>query len=303
MIFPLASSAPARAPHPQVGASGAGGRARAGLGRGRALTATGAVIAAIALLAVAAQPAAAQGGDVTRGARVYDANCAVCHGSEGQGRVGVKLTQDFPAIDLTAFVRQAVVAGVPGTRMPAWSQAHGGPLSEQEINDVTAFVESLGSGRSPAAPTATPFPVTPAPTALGATGDAGRGKALYVGNCAVCHGDQGQGRMGATLSTVFSAINPQAYTRAAVAQGVPGTMMPAWGAEYGGPLTNADLDDLSAYVISLSGRSEPATTAQPAAGRRGRLAVGLVFLALLVIGPALLIASDRRPSPPAGDSS
>ena len=47
------------------------------------------------------------------GALVFAENCAVCHGADGQGRVGVNLSQDFPAIDLTAFIRQAVVGGVP----------------------------------------------------------------------------------------------------------------------------------------------------------------------------------------------
>ncbi|MCB0251195.1 MAG: c-type cytochrome, partial [Anaerolineae bacterium] len=69
------------------------------------------------LLVTGVQVARAQGGDILRGAQIYDANCAVCHGADGQGRVGVNLSQDFPAIDLAAFVRQAVVAGVPGTRM------------------------------------------------------------------------------------------------------------------------------------------------------------------------------------------
>lgn len=254
-----------------------------------------ATLALLLLIFCVVQTARAQGGDIGRGGQVYDANCAVCHGPQGQGRVGVDLSQDFPAIDLTAFVRQAVAAGVAGTRMPAWSQSNGGPLTDGEIDDVVAFVEALGSGRSPAAPTATRLPATPVPTPVGSLDDPGRGQALYDENCAVCHGDRGQGRMGATLSTVFAAINPQAYARAAVEQGVPGTMMPAWSQAAGGPLSTNDLDDISAYVIGLSGRSAGQPPAsQPAAGPPGLLAGGLLFLALLLIGPLLLIAMERR---------
>ena len=107
------------------------------------------------LLIVLTAAAAAQEGDITRGSQIYDANCAVCHGPEGQGRVGMDLSQDFPALDPNAFVQSVVEQGISGTAMPPWSQAHGGPLTDQEIADVSAFVVSLSGGRSPMAPTAT----------------------------------------------------------------------------------------------------------------------------------------------------
>jgi hypothetical protein len=37
-------------------------------------------------------------------------------------------------------VKSAISNGIAGSPMPAWSQANGGPLSEVEINDLTAFV-------------------------------------------------------------------------------------------------------------------------------------------------------------------
>ena len=80
------------------------------------------LVTVIGLMLVVAAVATAQDGDITRGSQIYDANCAVCHGAEGQGRVGVNLSQDFPAIDPNAFLRSVVANGVSGSTMPAWSE-------------------------------------------------------------------------------------------------------------------------------------------------------------------------------------
>ena len=213
------------------------------------------------LLILLTAAAAAQEGDITRGSQIFDANCAVCHGPEGQGRVGANLSADFPALDPDAFVQSVVEQGIAGTAMPAWSQAHGGPLNDQEIADVSAFVVSLSGGRSEMAPTATPLPVTPVPTVAGVNGDPGVGHALFLENCAMCHGDQGQGRIGANLNKAFASINPQQFVRATVATGISGTAMPAWAQANGGPLSEAQIDDISAYIISLSAAQPTATAA------------------------------------------
>ncbi len=148
-------------------------------------------------------------------------------------------------------MQSVVEQGIAGTAMPPWSQAHGGPLTDQEIADVSAFVVSLSGGRSEMAPTATPLPVTPVPTVAGVSGDPGVGQALFVQNCAMCHGDQGQGRVGANLNKAFASIAPQQFVRATVAQGISGTAMPAWAQANGGPLSDAEIDNISAYIISL----------------------------------------------------
>lgn len=228
---------------------------------------------------------AAQEGDITRGSQIFDANCAVCHGPEGQGRVGMNLSQDFPALDPNAFVKSVVEQGIDGTAMPAWSQAHGGPLTDQEIADVAAFVVSLSGGRSAMAPTATPLPVTPVPTVPGVSGDPSQGRVLFVENCAMCHGEQGQGRVGANLNKAFASINPQQFVRATVSNGISGTAMPAWAQSNGGPLSEAQIDDISAYIISLQA-AQPAATATPAPAEpssSGGTNWALIILLLVVV--------------------
>lgn len=257
-----------------------------------------ALLAALALLTFAAL-ALAQEGDITRGSQIYDQNCAVCHGPDGQGRVGVRLSRDFPAIDPKAFTRAVIEQGVANTAMPPWSQRYGGPLTDQEIADVVAFIVSLSGGRSPMAPTATPFPVTPVPTVPGASGDPTNGRVLFLQNCAMCHGETGQGRVGANLAKGFASINPQQFVRATVAEGVAGTAMPAWSQAKGGPLTEQEIDDISAYIVSLAAsQPKPATQPTPAPQQTGGgSSVLVILLSLLAVAAIVVLVmqlSSRR---------
>lgn len=259
----------------------------------------GACLLAALLLIALSSAAMAQEGDITRGSQIFDADCAVCHGSEGQGRVGAKLSNDWPAIDPTAFTRAVIEQGVSGTPMTPWSQQYGGPLDAQEIEDVVAFVTSLSGGRSPMAPTATPLAVTPVPTVPGATGDPAAGQALFVANCAMCHGDQGQGRAGASLNKGFASINPQQFVRATVADGIDNSAMPAWSQANGGPLTEEEIDNISAFIVSLpvQAPSQSAATATPApAANSGGVNWPMILIVLVgvVVVILLIVAFSGR---------
>lgn len=261
-------------------------------------------LALVVLLAVMAATAVAhaQEGDITRGSQIFDANCAVCHGSEGQGRVGINLSKDFPSIDPQAFAQAAIEQGVANTVMPPWSQKYGGPLTDQEIADVVAFVASLSGGRSPMAPTATPLPVTPVPTVPGATGDPTHGQVLFIQNCAMCHGERGQGLRGANLSKVFASIDPQQFVRATVAEGIANSAMPAWSQANGGPLTESEIDDISAYILTFAPKA-PEATAQPTPTPTARsgatsalLILGVLALAAVVIVLVMQFSSRGQSS-------
>ena len=91
----------------------------------------------------------------------------------------------------------------------------------------------------------------------GDEGDAAAGAALYAENCVVCHGEQGEGRAGASLNRVYGGINPDAFLRETIRRGVQGTYMPPWGEEYGGPLTTAEIEDIAAYIESWGTTVEP----------------------------------------------
>ncbi|MCP3916013.1 MAG: c-type cytochrome [bacterium] len=143
-----------------------------------------------------------------RGKDIYLAQCAVCHGIQGEGSGFLAEGFDVPPRDFTrgvyAFrstvdrerpkiedIERVVRAGVPGTTMPAWGQF----LSDEQIADVSrylvVFSESFTEDwRAEAEPELLVIPAQPADMA--ALVERGKGIAEKL-NCASCHGTSGRG--------------------------------------------------------------------------------------------------------------
>jgi cytochrome c len=145
--------------------------------------------------------------------------------------------------------------------MPAWQEPNG-PLTAQDVEDLTAFVLTLSGGRPDEFPTPELKPITPIPTLADVEGDPTLGSVVFAQNCAMCHGDQGQGRAGADLSRAFSSIRPDLTVRNTVVTGIAGTAMPAWAMANGGPLTDDEIDNVTAFVLTLPQE----TTSEPQPG-------------------------------------
>lgn len=183
---------------------------------------------------------AALGRSIEVGAHLYDNNCASCHGVDGTAEVcydtatGEQIgCQGLPLnnrnlvcgepsrrmTDLqwqgskTAFIQGTIAAGRPWGGMPTWSQAFGGPLQPNEVEDVTHFVMNWESETLCSVPPFTfPWPENwddllalnelpadlepPLPDDLDITlplaypGDTARAEELYevTYGCAACHG-------------------------------------------------------------------------------------------------------------------
>lgn len=241
-----------------------------------------------------AQTATPQPGEagerLQQGAQLYAENCAVCHGAEGQGRVGATLAKDWPSIRPDLTVRTIIANGVQGSPMPAWSQANGGPLSEAEIDALVEFILSWQTGGAPRyTPAATATlrpPFTPPPNV---EGDPNRGAILFDQNCVVCHGANGEGRIGATLAKAWPSIRPDLSVKAVISNGVKGSPMPAWSQANGGPLTEQEINDLTAFILAL-GEAQLVEQVPPPMGEVPRAAADsplrgwagvILFLALM----------------------
>jgi cytochrome c oxidase cbb3-type subunit 3 len=80
-----------------------------------------------------------------RGERLFQANCAFCHGADGTGRNWIGQFMEPKARDLTMYsaqsmpvarLRDTIRDGLPGTSMPAWRHV----LGRAEIDAVAAYV-------------------------------------------------------------------------------------------------------------------------------------------------------------------
>jgi mono/diheme cytochrome c family protein/rhodanese-related sulfurtransferase len=82
-------------------------------------------------------------GDVTLGEEVYEENCAVCHGENGEGDVGPAIGNPaMLSLTTDAFLKYAIENGRDGTDMPAFTDT----LTTDEIDAVTAFLRTRASG-------------------------------------------------------------------------------------------------------------------------------------------------------------
>ncbi len=110
-------------------------------------------------------------------------------------------------------------------------------------------------------------------------------QAVFKGDCAKCHVDKGVGKLGKELYDVSCGICHDAEHRAAmvtdlkvprserdlafwqkwITEGKAGTMMPAFGAVHGGPLTQEQIDSLSIYLFQNYPKRPLATATRPVA--------------------------------------
>ncbi|HEX8001381.1 MAG TPA: cytochrome c [Mycobacteriales bacterium] len=108
------------------------------------------------------------------GAHGFQAGCARCHGTYAGGGVVPQYKStptsepaDYPAPSLTdvfkrqivdakktprdayRFVYDTIAQGRPGTPMPTWGLGYGGPMNDQQIEDVINYLLSIQVGLPP----------------------------------------------------------------------------------------------------------------------------------------------------------
>ena len=183
---------------------------------------------------------------VAAGSSLFDKNCAACHGSQGEGDVGPALNdKQFLASTGDDTIFSLISSGVPGTRMPAWNQVHGGPLTDENVSQLVTFIRAWEA----AAPDRQATPVA---------GDAARGAQIFSSVCFICHGIDGAGTDRAPKLNDPALLNQfdDAWFRDTIMTGRPAQGMPTWGTVLS-PQQVADVLALIDQWRATAGVSQP----------------------------------------------
>jgi putative heme-binding domain-containing protein len=119
--------------------------------------------------------------DTAAGRRIIDAQCAWCHGNEGEGGAGPNLHGKLLHATSVSSIVDIINKGIPGTDMPSFR------LTERETRQTATYAMSLSRAAARPGP-----------------GNAERGAAVFQSTgCGSCHAVDGRGGiLGPELTTI-----------------------------------------------------------------------------------------------------
>jgi len=190
---------------------------------------------------------ASSGTPLEVGQGLFQKNCTPCHGEFGEGgpnptRQGdiimpissseyLKTRDDFT-------LRSIIVQGQPNFGMSPFSTASGGPLDDEEIDAIVAYMRSWEGNP----PVELPPQVVNVPPAIS-------GAEVYADVCTQCHGASGEGGLGPALrDPALQAERTDQQLFDAISQGHPSTPMIGWGEI----LTSGQIQQLVAFIRQLA---------------------------------------------------
>lgn len=239
-----------------------------------------------------------EGRSIENGAEIFISNCATCHGVNGEARecynaageqigcAGLPLNNAALLCGTRSdrmearnwsgskydFIESTIAAGRSPSGMPAWSQAFGGPLQTNQVQDVTLFVlnwedeDLCGAQEEEAGPVWPPqVSELPAP-------NPDNGPQLYqiTYGCQACHGDpaqSGSAAVGPWLGDLGDRVPLEGYTaadymyesillpNAHIAEECPNGDCPepsSMPGNFGQTMALQDMSDIISYVLGVS---------------------------------------------------
>ena len=185
------------------------------------------------------------------GAAAFTKYCALCHAADATGYAADHapslVSTTFLATASNEYLARGIREGRPGTAMAGYGKLRGGPLDDDEVAAIIAFLRDRGPARERLSPKAV-------------TGDATRGEAVYAANCQRCHGtrtDRGDAVHLANMSLLSAASD--SFLRYAIVHGRPGTPM----LSFQGALGEDEIDNVVAALRSWATPPPPERQAPP----------------------------------------
>jgi mono/diheme cytochrome c family protein len=170
------------------------------------------------------------------GSLLYTANCASCHGENGEGALAPSFNSKTFLADVSDdLIFGLTKTGVPGTGMPAWSQEFGGPLTDEQVRELVAFIRSWEPGLEEIVQ----IEHVPNPE---------KGAELFESVCAFCHGSEGTGTERAPVLNSDELLTnfDDDWFEETIVQGRPSKGMPTWGTV----LSPDQIEDLVALIAA-----------------------------------------------------
>jgi len=218
------------------------------------------------------------------GAELFETNCSGCHGLKGEGIPGLApglndlhfFTNRLDEVGWEGTLEDYIVSTIATGRavstrpelyvgggkpaMPAWSQQFGGPLRDDQIQDLSTFIQNweataLGDVELAELPT---------PSVEEVADPIARGEGLFVASgCGGCHAIEGVsfGEVGPNLTQIADVaatrkdgVSAEDYIRESivntnvfVVEGYESNIMPQ---NYGQQFSSRELDDLIDYLLA-----------------------------------------------------
>jgi cytochrome c oxidase cbb3-type subunit 3/ubiquinol-cytochrome c reductase cytochrome c subunit len=186
--------------------------------------------------------------DVLAFKTLYGANCAGCHGENGQNGAATALANpEYQSLIDDASLREVIAKGEKGTLMPAFAQENGGMLTDGQIDALIEGMRESWRKQDVFGGEAPP------PYKASHAGDAAKGQAVYSIACARCHGTSAQqpGQAGSILDGSFLALINEQKLRTTMIAGRPDIGEPDWrGHIPGRSMTDDEITNLSAWLMA-----------------------------------------------------
>jgi mono/diheme cytochrome c family protein len=188
-----------------------------------------------------------QGTPVVVGQDLFTIHCASCHGDFGEGGPNPARPDDVIAPISTAeylrtrdnFTLASIIAqGQPNFGMSPFGSNFGGPLDDEQIDAIVAFMRSWENDP----PVDLPPQVAVSPTvSLSA-------EEIFIDLCAQCHGENGIGVTGPSLRDPdFLSMNSQQEIFDTISNGHEATAMISWGEL----LSDEQIQGLTEFILQF----------------------------------------------------
>jgi cytochrome c oxidase cbb3-type subunit 3 len=180
--------------------------------------------------------------------KLYSANCAGCHGSDGRLGAAIPLNNSlYLTLVNQETLHEVIAQGVSGTSMPPFGLDFGGALSDKQIDAIISGMQKRW-GR----PEQFKDVILP-PYRSSSPGDPQRGAVAFKTYCAQCHGEDGSGgqKKISVIDPNYLALVSDQSLRTIVIVGRSDLAKPDWRSNLSGkPMSADEISDVVAWMIS-----------------------------------------------------